>query len=232
MPYNEFVAIHTQFSSELTLWSATWLQVVGTALASQGPQGYFVIPIVGPDVTRKSQFTLVVCDSDVVLIDGIGHGDDNDFFAYNLAEVLYGNAVGGVPENEVKGKFVHFLSCSTANGLDQTFIQSQCAVFIGYTKVVPFGNSNAENINIATADAQIDIWLAKGKTVAYAIDQAKSAYQNCGRGDIGETLVSNPPNCSLQLPGVAGGVQPLGLAQHQIPSRSLAPSNAIGTNNV
>lgn len=220
MPKNLFVAIHTEDGSPLDLLSSTWLE------SEAAVTGYRVLKLLGPAASRTNMsFTPTVSNSNAVLIHGIGHGTDTQFFAYGGNEVLYDNSANGVPGKEVQGKIVHLLSCSTAHGLDQAFIKAGCVVFIGYTSLVNFGTKDI-NIDIATADAQIEISLAAGKSVSKAIEEARGSYSKFGLATIGALLVSTPRDSTYTLPGApqapapAGLPQPAVLAENQLPSRS------------
>ena len=222
MPNNLVVAIHPRYGDPFTLLSQTWVKNVERAVATNK---YEVIEIFSTDASRTKPAFDLVKNNDVVLIMGIGHGTETQFFGYGDAETLYDPTK--LPPSELKNRFVHLCACLTAVTLGGDFINAKCAAFIGYRGMITFG-SDAVNTAIAVADAQIDLALAAGRSVSQAIQAAQSNFRNNGLDNIGQLLVSNPADCTLKLPPQITGATPNMTTSNSTPANSLA-SNTIAS---
>ncbi len=220
---NRIVAIHTRNGSPADLLSDTWFETVNPTLKA----GWKIDQLWDRLASRMdSSFSPTLLNPDVVLISGIGHGNDDAFPAFDPTEILYSTQPGGVPPAEVTGRVVHFLSCSTAHGLHTSFLKAGCAAYIGYTALVTFGGDDV-NKRIAIADAQIDICLAAGQSVVDAVNAAKKCYETLGLAYIGDLLVANPDRCTFKLGSPIVPLPPGVLPQNVISERTTAPSNVI-----
>jgi hypothetical protein len=234
MPTNQIVAIQTQDGLALQGLSSNWVELVAPNLAP-----YVPVYIFGTQASRQnnSSFSRTVGGADVVLITGLGHGTTDEFFAYGGSEALYSSSPGGISPGEVTGKIVHLLSCSTAGdgptgGLGAAFLAAGCAAFIGYQNLVTLAGDADFMVNLVASDGQVDISLAAGKSVSVAIQDAKNSFSIIGRPDIGNLLVSNPPDCTLKLPPITTTTAPNALTENVIPAHATAAANSIAARTI
>ena len=215
------LAIHSCESDALTQLSGQWLAIVR-------PQ-FIPETLLGPKASRQfnANFQNTVEDPTVVLVTGLAHGKDDAFTGWG-GEILY-SAQGspGVPGVEVAGKIFHFLSCSAAQMLGQAFTIVGCRAFIGYSAVVEIDQTGTAATTILTCDAQVDMELANGNSVAGALQKAKDSYTVAGMKLQGDLLTFYGDDDSITLPPVSTGISPAALAMRTTPTHSLVAANSI-----
>jgi len=116
---------------------------------------------------QKAVVEPLAIDPSVVYLTGVGHGTDAAFQGYQNWEVF---TVGDYSAAAVAGKIVHLLSCSCATQLGPDLVEHGCRAFIGYDASFVFDPNSSEVF--FECDAQIDLALAGGATVAEAISAA------------------------------------------------------------
>jgi hypothetical protein len=208
---SQIVAIHSQDDDVLVPLSDTWLKYFNEANLSLE-----LVRLFGPDASRSlnASFGTKVSGSDVTLVTGLSHGTPDAFTGYG-GEVLYG-ADSTVPQGELTGKIVHFLSCSTGARLGP-FLAKYCKAFIGYINRVAIP-SNPELMDaLVNCDLQIDVALGRGQTVAQAVSKAKDAMIHGGLADQASALVFYPDD----------GQATLETTTRTLPESTL-PNNTIG----
>lgn len=122
-------------------------------------------------------------DQDIIFITASCHGK-RDVLLGNSEEDLF--PMGIYSPNEVKGRVVHFLACATALDLGPDFIRKGCSAFIGYNNDFIYQEAWARVF--FSCDAEIDLALVEGKSVAEAIGIAKKRF---------DLEIGNPSNKAI-----------------------------------
>lgn len=224
MPRNKILAIHSRDGTLLQRLSDDWMTV---AIPGIKAPYEFARPLLGLDAVRyrNPSFSQTVRNPDIVLVIGLGHGREDRFEGFG-GDVLYSSEI--MPSEEVKDKIFHLLSCSTGSGLDHDFRKAGCRAFIGYRTVVPIDSSTLEWADtFLKCDAQIDIKLAAGQTVALAIQTAKAWFKAWGLAALADELVSDPEDGSVSLPPLTPSAYTNVITDHAIQSHELAGPNVI-----
>ena len=184
----KIVAIHSCEDESQLKASDLWESVV----PAQFPGQYPLLKVYGAGNPANGQLRAtratsnlhdLLVDPEVLLMIGLAHGEEFVFPGYR--ETLYDSKVR-LPSgqtDEIVGKIVHLLVCDTARSLqapDQSigqafYKQGGCRAFIGYTGSPDFDASWLRSI--IDCDAQIDLLLAQGKSVAEAVEGAKALYE-------------------------------------------------------
>ena len=221
----KILAIHSQEDSLLQDLSADWLQIVTSSAIAP----YELKTLLGSMASRRwnPAFATVVTSADVVVICGLAHGSPGAFTGFQ-GEILYSaDPSAPIPADEVRGKIVHLLSCSTAQQLAQAFLAAGCVAYIGYDDAVPIKQSTPEWLmTFLRCDATVEISLAKRRSASAAVKDAKAQFQLNGLGDIAALLVCNPADSSAVLTQTNSS-EFSGLATNQIVSRPLPPPNTL-----
>jgi hypothetical protein len=134
-------------------------------------KGFTLVPALPATIALRDSVSAQDRDPGIVFITAGCHG---------LPDQLLGNdddnlfPKGGYDPKEVAGRVVHFLACATALDLGSDLVDKGCRAFIGYDKVFVYEEAWAEVF--FRCDAQIDLALAEGESVARAIELAKQQF--------------------------------------------------------
>jgi len=221
----KILAIHSQEDSLLQDLSADWLEIVTSSAVAP----YELKTLLGSTASRRwnPAFTTTVGSADVVVICGLAHGSPGAFTGFQ-GEILYSaDPSAPISADEVRGKIVHLLSCSTAQQLAQAFLAAGCVAYIGYRDLVPIKQSTPEWLmTFLRCDATIEISLAKHRSASAAVQDAKIQFQVNGLGDLAALLLCIPADSQAVL-AQTNNSEINGLATNQIASRPLPPPNTL-----
>ncbi|MBS1786339.1 MAG: hypothetical protein JST85_01375 [Acidobacteria bacterium] len=138
--------------------------------------GIRVLLLSGKNAVRRR--VAAAAKADVSYLSGVGHGRENSFCGYKNKSIF---RVGRYAAEEVSGKAIHLLSCSTASDLGEDFLAKGCRAFFGYREefAVPFEDL-AELNDLAEAffgsDAEIDRALAESVPVEQILDRVRHKF--------------------------------------------------------
>lgn len=147
--------------------------------------GINVILLSGRIAVRR-RVVAAIAEKEIGFLSGVGHGKENSFCGYQNRAVF---RVGRYEAEEVRGKIIHLLSCSTASDLGEDFLAKGCRAFFGYKEefAVPFEDL-AELNDLAEeffgSDAEIDRAFAEGVPVEQILDRVRRKFdENIARLD-------------------------------------------------
>jgi hypothetical protein len=146
-------------------------------------KGFTLIPPLPATIASRDSVSAQDRDSGIVYITAGCHGLPNQLLG-NGDEDLFPE--GDYASEEVADRVVHFLACATALDLGPDLVEKGCRAFIGYNKIFIYEQAWADVF--FRCDAQIDLALAEGETVARAIELAKQHF---------DAEISDPANAPV-----------------------------------
>jgi hypothetical protein len=225
----EIVAIHSWETDALVQMSGAWklaLDLVATV------SSVTVVPLFGNNASRDlnaTQFSATLNSRGVFLINGLAHGAPDAFTGWQ-GEFIYLTPLAAAQSQEVSGKLVHFFSCSSAELLGPALISAGCRGFIGYWGLLDLVDNPEWQTRLAQCDAQIDITLAQGGSIADGIAAAKRAFVSKGLSSYGARLQFCGTSDALTRQDI---LRPAGTPLvNVLPTNSLKPSILPATNQI
>ncbi len=147
--------------------------------------GINVVLLSGRIAVRR-RVVAAIAATGISFLSGVGHGQENSFCGYQNKTIFRIDRYEG---EEVRGKVIHLLSCSTASNLGEDFLVKGCRAFFGYKEefAVPFEDLTELNElaeEFFGSDAEIDRAFAEGVPVEQILDRVRRKFdENIARLD-------------------------------------------------
>ena len=133
-------------------------------------RGSGLVKLQGP-LAKRAHAGSAARQPGVAYLTGVGHGFPATYTGHFYDPVFQ---VAGYSATEAAGKFVHFLSCWTAQELGPDFVKNGCLAYFGYDEDFVF--TTGEQDIFFECDSEIDRAFADGLTAEQVYDRVKALF--------------------------------------------------------